>query len=483
MALQTNWLGMKITLGNGALRNVTGIRGKTYGVVACGRPASGVNAAVASAVREIYQSGNSAIGFVDGMKGILSGESIVLAPHLVSGISAKGGVSIGTSRFNPQGKEGLMKERLERYGISGLIAICGTETGATMAKLAESGFPVITVPKSMHNNIPGTSMSIGFRTAANAASVQLRAIKESARSNNGTNLYIAEFGGLFSSSLALSAGNSSESTAIFIPEEYTLEGIRQILSHSFPNREYILDRIARTVTVNGEILNTVNFLRMMGNDNISEDDLSIDPTSLADEIARIMVDRQRVHISYGLFPVSQGIARKLMFDPSTFFADTRCPESFQVLGLGRACFVKADKYGKPRFSDVDTGASLVELTRTALNGHNMPSRVSLFSVDAGFDTLDPVLSDTELGKVVGYNAASLLLQGRTGEMVTIGADGALGSIKHSDMPLDHRGAFLPKPVVLNSDVYKESVSSQRWKSAPDLAVSPAVSQKTSEGDI
>lgn len=472
MALQTNWLGMQMNLNRTALKTASGIRGKTYGIVACGRPASGVNAAVASAVREICQTGNSVVGFVDGMKGISNGEAVVLLPHLVSGISAKGGVAIGTSKLNPQWKEDALKEKLERYGISGLIAVCGTETGATMARLGESGFPVITVPKSMYNNIPGTSESIGFRTAANAMATQLRAVKESARSNNGTNLYIAEIGGLYSSALALSAGNSSESTAVFIPEEYTLQGIRQIISHSFPNREYILDRIARTVAVRGELLRTVDLLRMVENDTITEEDLVLDLDSLAGTIAGIMKDRQKVRISYGVFPVSQGISQKLMFDPYTFSSADRNPESFQVLGLEKPHFVKADKFGRPKFADVDTGRSLVGLTRSALNGCNMPSRVSLFSIDAGFDTLDPVLSDTELGKTMGYKAAELLLQGRTGEMVISSPGGTIGSVRHKEMPRDYRGAFLPKSLDLRDGMYEEAVSSQRWKSAPAIDVSP-----------
>lgn len=475
MALQTNWLGMQRNLTSTPLAT-SSMRGKTYGIVACGRPASGVNAAIASAVREIYQSGNSAVGFVDGMKGIMSGEAIELPPYLVSGISAKGGVAIGTSKLNLRDKAGSMRERLEKYGISGLIAICGTETGAAMAKLAETGFPVITVPKSMHNNIPGTEMSIGFRTAANAAGTQLRAIKESARSNNGTNLYIAEFGGLNSSALTLSAGNSAEATAIFIPEEYTLDGIRQIVSHSFPNRDHILDRIAQTLSVRGELLKTANFLRMVEDDKITEEDLILEPASVANVIARIMIGRKRVHISYGVFPVSQGIARKLMFDPYTFHTDDKSPDSFQVLGLEEPCFVKADSYGKPKFADVDTGWSLVSLTRSAMNGHNLPARVSLFTLDAGYDTLDPVFSDTELGKALGYRAAERLLTGHTGEMVSVGPQGTIGATAHSAMPLDYRGAFQPRPVDLSDTVYEESVSSQRWKSSPAMDVSPVLTE-------
>ncbi len=472
MALQTNWLGMQVNLNHTPLQQISAARGRTFGIIACGRPASGVNAAIASAVREIYQSGNNAVGFVDGMKGIFNGNAIALPPHLVSGISAKGGIAIGTSRLNLKDKTGLMKEKLEGYGISGLIAICGTETGAAMAKLAEAGFPVITVPKSMHNNIPGTEMSIGFRTAANAATTQLRAIKESARSNNGTNLYIAEFGGLYSSALTLSAGNSAEATAIFIPEEYTLEGIRQIVSHSFPNRDHILDRIAQTLGVRGEILNTANFLRMVEDNQIAEDDLIMDLPSVAATIAKIMFARKGVHISYGIFPVSQGIARKFMFDPYTFRKDDRKPDSFQTLGLDRSCFVKSDEHGKPRFADIDTGTSLLNLTRDAMAGLNMPARVSLFTLDAGFDTLDPVFADTELGKALGYRAAERLLTGNSGEMVSVGTEGNIGTIHHSAMPIDYRGAFRPKPVDLTDAVYEESVSSQRWKSSPAIDVSP-----------
>lgn len=476
MALQTNWLGMQMNLSRTPVSATQNNRGKTFGIVACGRPASGVNAAIASAVREIYQSGNSAVGFVDGMKGIVRGDAIELPPYLVSGISSRGGISIGTSSFNMKDSTRQLKEKLEQYGISGLLAICGTETGATMARLAESGFPVVTIPKSIHNNLPGTKMSIGFRTAANAASNQLRALKESARSVNGTNLFVAEFGGLFSSSLALSSGNSSESTAIFIPEEYTLEGIRAIVSHAFPNKDYILDRIARTVTVRGEILNTANFLRLIEDDKTREEDLVLDFSFIANEIARIMASRRKANISYGVFPVSQGIARKLMFDPYTFSAKDAKPESFQVLGLEQPFFVKADVYGKPRFTDVPSGESLVNLTRTALHGYNIPSRVSLFSLNDGLDTLEPVSGDIELAKAFGYRAAELLLSGQTGRMVTIDPTGVIGSIAHKEMPFDYRGSFLPRPIDLGDAIYEESISSQRWKSSPALDVSPHIEE-------
>lgn len=472
MALQTNWLGMQINLNHPHIRTASSGRGKTYGIVACGRPGSGVNAAIASAVREIYQSGNNAVGIADGMKGIIRGDAIELPPYLVSGISSRGGVSIGTSSFNVKDKVGPLKEKLEKYGISGLIAICGTETGATMARLAESGFPVVTIPKSMHNNIPGTTMSLGFRTATHAASSQLRALKESARSVNGTNLFVVEFGGMFSSQLALAAGSSSESTAIFIPEEYTLDGIRQIVSHSFPNKDYILDRISRTISVRGELLNTANFLRLMEDDKTADEDLILDLSHLADEIARVIINRRKVHISYGIFAVSQGISRQLMFDPFTFSAKDMAPTSFQVLGLEEPYYVKADTYGKPRFADVDTGGSLVTLTRSLLNGYNVQGRVSLFRLNDGYDTLEPVSGDVELGKAFGYRAADLLLSGNTGRMVTVDSNGTIGSIAHKEMPLDYRGSFLPRAVDLSGTAYEESVSSQKWKSSPALDVSP-----------
>ncbi len=462
-----------------SLRQISAARGSTFGIVACGRPASGVNAAISSAVTTIYQSGHNAVGFVDGMNGIMNGDAIALPPHLVSGIEEKGGVAIGTSGLNLQNKAGSMKEKLEKYGISGLIAICGTETGTAMAKLAETGFPVITVPKSMYNNVPGTGMSIGFWTAVNAAATHLRAIKENARSVNGTSLYIAEFEGLYSSALTLFAGNSAGATAVFIPEEYTLEGIRQIVSHSFPNRERLLARIAQTLTVRGEILNTANFLRMIEDDKIAEDDLIMDLPSVAATIAKIMSARKGLRISYGLFPVSQGIARKFMFDPYTFRKDDRKPDSFQTLGLDRSYFVKADKYGKPRFADIDTGTSLLNLTRDAMNGLNMPARVSLVSLNAGLDAMPADGNDNFLGHKLGGKAAELLISGHSGEMVGTesgSVESPVSVIAHSSMPTDYRGFFLPKPVALDSDAYEQFIAKQIWKSNPAVDVSPCLAE-------
>jgi 6-phosphofructokinase 1 len=63
----------------------------------------------------------------------------------------------------------LVLDNLERLGVGALIAIGGDDTLGYAARLGREGFPVIAIPKTMDNDVPGTEYCIGFSTAVTRA--------------------------------------------------------------------------------------------------------------------------------------------------------------------------------------------------------------------------------------------------------------------------------------------------------------------------
>ena len=81
-------------------------RRKWVSVCHGGGPAPGSNAVVSGAMRAAMAHGGlGMIAFIDGFKGMMNGDAVILKPHMVSDIEREGGVFIGTSRFNPSPAE------------------------------------------------------------------------------------------------------------------------------------------------------------------------------------------------------------------------------------------------------------------------------------------------------------------------------------------------------------------------------------------
>ncbi|HLM30118.1 MAG TPA: 6-phosphofructokinase, partial [Solirubrobacterales bacterium] len=131
-----------------------------FGVLTGGGDCPGLNAVIRAIVRKgVGEYRHEFVGYRDGWRGPLEGDSRALGIPEVRGILPRGGTILGSSRTNPIKEDGgaeRIAANLERDGVDGLIVIGGEDTLGAAQKLNENGVNVIGVPKTIDNDLGAT---------------------------------------------------------------------------------------------------------------------------------------------------------------------------------------------------------------------------------------------------------------------------------------------------------------------------------------
>jgi len=190
------------------------------GVLTGGGDCPGLNAVIRAVVRKgVTQYGFEFVGFRDGWKGPLEGNTMPLGIEQVRGILPRGGTILGSSRTNPikiDGGVDQIKANLAAQGVDALIAIGGEDTLGVATKLDELGVPVVGVPKTIDNDLSATDYTFGFDTAVNIASEAIDRLHTTAESHH--RILVVEVMGRHAGWIALHAGMSGGANGILIPE-------------------------------------------------------------------------------------------------------------------------------------------------------------------------------------------------------------------------------------------------------------------------
>jgi 6-phosphofructokinase 1 len=142
-------------------------------------------------------------------------------------LAKEGGTCLGTSRVKPfknpvpDPKTGLLpvegiKETFKKNKLDALVCLGGNGTNTTASLLADAGFNVIGLPKTIDNDIVGTDESFGFQTAIQVATEGIEAIRTTARSHH--RVMVVEIMGHKVGWLGLYAGLAANADAILLPE-------------------------------------------------------------------------------------------------------------------------------------------------------------------------------------------------------------------------------------------------------------------------
>ena len=189
------------------------------GVLTGGGDVPGLNACIRSITLSAIDRGWAVIGFKRGWQGFLeidpadphsiATHSIVLDREAVRGIDRVGGTMLHTSRTDPRTvKEGDRTDHvlhvLDRLGVDALITLGGDGTLRFSAHLSAKGFPVVSVPKTMDNDVFGTDYCIGFSTAITRSVDAINALRTTAESHE--RIAVVELFGRRSGETALLAG-------------------------------------------------------------------------------------------------------------------------------------------------------------------------------------------------------------------------------------------------------------------------------------
>ncbi len=215
------------------------------GVLTGGGDCPGLNAVIRAVVRAgVAEHEMEFIGFRDGWRGPLEGDTMVLDVAAVRGILPRGGTILGSSRTNPMaesntldGKTGIerVKENLDSLGVDALVAIGGEDTLGVANKLSEAGGKVVGVPKTIDNDLGATDFTFGFDTAVNIAMEAIDRLHTTAESHHRA--LIVEVMGRSAGWIALHAGVAGGANVILIPEKpFDIEQVCQYVEHRFQTR-------------------------------------------------------------------------------------------------------------------------------------------------------------------------------------------------------------------------------------------------------
>jgi ATP-dependent phosphofructokinase / diphosphate-dependent phosphofructokinase len=215
------------------------------GVLTGGGDCPGLNAVIRAIVRRgVTEFGYEFIGFRDGWRGPLEGDTVPLDVQAVRGILPRGGTILGSSRTNPLadaaasgGRSGItrIKDNLDSLGVDVLIAIGGEDTLGVAARLHEAGVSMVGVPKTIDNDLGATDYTFGFDTAVNIAMEAIDRLHTTAESHHRA--LIVEVMGRHAGWIALHAGMAGGANVILIPEKrFDIEKVCAYVEHRFQTR-------------------------------------------------------------------------------------------------------------------------------------------------------------------------------------------------------------------------------------------------------
>ncbi len=204
---------------------------KRIGVLTGGGDAPGLNPAIKALVEKCTEAGIGVTGIYDGWLGLLDGyadQTIELDAVAVRKWDRDGGTNIGASRTNPfktPVKEGEppvdrsaeVLRNVERLKLDAIVAMGGEDTlGAVGYKLSQMGLPVIGVPKTIDNDLPGTDYTLGFDTALGNSMEVIERARTPAGSHHW--VQVIEVMGRHTGHLAFWSGVAGGAQQILIPE-------------------------------------------------------------------------------------------------------------------------------------------------------------------------------------------------------------------------------------------------------------------------
>ena len=200
---------------------------KTVGVLTAGGDTPGLNAALRALGKSSHSGGcdMQIIGFYDGFRGLLHDRTTQLDEKSLSGILTLGGTILGTSRDKPHrmlvGEKvmdmtGAMQEVYNRHHLDLLVCIGGGGTQKNAFRLHEKGMNILTLPKSIDNDVAMTDITLGYNTALGIATDAIDRLHSTAHSHH--RIILVELMGHRTGWLALGAGIAGGADVILTPE-------------------------------------------------------------------------------------------------------------------------------------------------------------------------------------------------------------------------------------------------------------------------
>ncbi len=212
------------------------------GLLTSGGDCQGLNAVLRGVAKTLFGCipDLELIGIIDGYRGLIEGEWRKMGPGEFSGILRQGGTILGTSRQpfkemqtpneNNTNKLDMMLKNYKKHHFDALVIIGGNGTHKTAHLLSENGANVVTIPKTIDNDVYGTDLTFGFDSAVEKATYVIDAIHTTAASHG--RVFVIELMGHKVGWITLCAGIAGGADVILIPEiPYDLDHVIKAIEH------------------------------------------------------------------------------------------------------------------------------------------------------------------------------------------------------------------------------------------------------------
>jgi len=186
------------------------------GILTGGGDAPGLNGIIEAASRVLLSHDCEVIGICDGFEGIFENRNKSINTSNIVGLHAEAGTFLGTSnKSRVEGREAEFSKKFQALKLDGLIVAGGDGTFSALSKITPS-IPVIGVPKTIDNDLPGTEITFGYDTACAVVADAVDALRATAAAHR--RIMIVETMGRTAGWIALGGGLASLADAILIPE-------------------------------------------------------------------------------------------------------------------------------------------------------------------------------------------------------------------------------------------------------------------------
>lgn len=197
------------------------------GILTSGGDCPGINATIRGVCKTaINHYGMEVFGIHSGFRGLLDDDIIQLTDNSLSGLLNMGGTILGTSREKPfkrkgtssmsEDKPAILLNTIQKHQLDCIVCIGGNGTQKTAAKLAEAGVNVISIPKTIDNDVWGTDVSFGFDSAVSIATDAIDRLHSTASAHQ--RVMVIEVMGHKAGWIALYSGMAGGGDIILLPE-------------------------------------------------------------------------------------------------------------------------------------------------------------------------------------------------------------------------------------------------------------------------
>ena len=222
------------------------------GILTGGGDCPGLNSTIRAIFMRSLDFGYSVFGFLNGWKGVIDDDGVLLSREVVDDIMPLGGTILYSSRTNPFKVENgveKIKETLRKENIEALIAIGGDDTLGVASRLYEEhDIKTVGVPKTMDNDISETDYTFGFDSSATVSMDAIERLRDTAKAMK--RIIVLEVMGRHAGWVALFTGLAGAADYTLLPEEkYNEDELIEKVKKAFERKNYAVVCVSEGVEI------------------------------------------------------------------------------------------------------------------------------------------------------------------------------------------------------------------------------------------